>query len=394
MNSFLQNVVWDCDYPDNGMINLKLGVKDANGNDIRYLRRAEQPAVTYELNTLVTLAESLLDIQGERSSLMDKLAQRFPAPTQLASLLTDHSFPLYRPAPHSNGPRLVTETVYLGGDASERHNSQYVDKLGSVLRQIRVGVQSDSLEIREMTDPYRLVMYRSDHFLTGPDFATWTECRNAYLNLIEQGQDIILHVFPEEQNALYYEKLISHFLGVRCLLPPRIVTLLHDQETFELFFRAFNIGFINRDAESGQAFWYYQGTSDSDPIYLTIPSQTLERLGDTPNIVQVIHNFIVSGRDQRPTHMGFRPLQWGKILRDVQLKETEYGATAMLRLLEHNLQDEDGILNLIRRSYREYAVFSEPQRFQEVIKSEEDALALLVTTIYRKLITGLDNHMW
>lgn len=384
---FLRSLRWDANILDGGNIQLKLGVKRFDEDEIWFVNSDRKGETLHNLELLQSLAESLFYSENKKSTLTNELIREFPDPHQLAYFLTEKASPWFSPAIAYRESGLVTEAVYLGGDHQEKNEIEYFEVFESALKTIRIGRKSDSLDLHEMADPYRLSIYRSDHFLTGEDFAIWRKSQEAYMHWIENNPNMSLHIFPEEQNAQYYESLILKLLRTRRILHPRIVTLLHDKEKFELFFHALNLGFIKHESEHGQAFWRYQGVEDLEPLYLSAPSQTLERLGDSENILQVIHNFVVDGRDQRPNRVN--KIDWDMVRKDVNFKEREYGNEALRNKLTKELRNDDGIIKFIQRNYSELPTSPRQNESSGTMQAELDDLISIVTVIYMNMIDAL-----
>jgi len=201
-----------------------------------------------------------------------------------------------------------------------------------------------------------------------------------------------MHIFPAEINACYYENEIPAIMSKNYrTLNAEIVALLEDRERFELFLKAYALGFIHIvEDEGGKSFWAYKLLKDKEAIYLTNPSATSEnQIKD--DVFQVIHNFVMEGVDQRPGMGQVRFVDWEKLREATYAAPRGLGKEKVIKLYRGQITDPKGLIQRIRADVEVRRSQISDEILRKTVGQEYDDLADVATVVYLKTIQAMEH---
>lgn len=224
----------------------------------------------------------------------------------------------------------------------------------------------------------------------------WHACREAYIQQVTDPHRGIpaaeLHIFPAEINACSYEAEIPRLLGKNYrTLHPEVVALLEDKERFEMFLRAYALGFIKiATSQAGYSFWAYQLPDDKEPLYLNNPIRTID--GDMKeDIFQIIHNFVMEGVDQRPGMNQTRFVEWEKLRDAIHATQRDLGKVKTTKSYRQQIEDPKGVVQTILADVANRRAIISDEILRKSIGEEHEDLADLAKVIYMKAIQSVEN---
>lgn len=293
---------------------------------VGFRRSGEEPE-KFNLRKLFTMAEMPYHNLHQERPLAREVMAKYETGTELADATWDKAEPMYLPSTNKIGPQVTTCYIRVHSNVNEETN-EYFESYEKQMRAHKTP-KGSSLTLVDSEDKHKLTMVQSDDLMPSTDFDMWKACRDAYIRQITDPQRGIpaaeLHVFPAEINACYYEEKMPRLLRQDYrTLHPEVVALLEDRERFEMFFRAKALGFITLAHENHQPYWVYKLPDEKESLFITVPSETLE--GRTKeDVFQVIHNFVLEGRDQRPGVGNAIRVDWGKLRQTILATQRELG---------------------------------------------------------------------
>ena len=135
--------------------------------------------------------------------------------------------------------------------------------------------------------------------------------------------------------------------------------------------------------------WIFQ-LPDEEEIYLTTPAETLE-VGRQEDIFQVLNNFAIDGRDQRPGLGGARWIDWSKLRSAILGKQKELGKAKLTKIYERQIDHAQGMVLRIMADVQLRRSLVEDEALRQTIGQEHEDLADLATVVFRKWIKQADS---
>jgi hypothetical protein len=173
-------------------------------------------------------------------------------------------------------------------------------------------------------------------------------------------------------------------------LHPEVVALLEDRDRIDLFFRSVALGFVREEEQNGQPYWVFQMPDDKEPMHITMAQKSLGgRLED--DIFQVIHNFVLEGRDQRPGVGQVRWVDWGKLQNMIWSKQRELGKVKVKKMYQDQMDKSAGIVQRIIADIDLRRSKVEDEALRRLIGQEHEDLADLARVIYLEAIEAASN---
>jgi len=240
-----------------------------------------------------------------------------------------------------------------------------------------------------------LSLVRSDDLMPSESFAQFSTCFNLYRGLFTNMSSREIHIFPAEQNAAYYERRMPRLLRQNYrILRPEVVSLLEDRLKFELFFRAYALGFVAKmEGERNgvrHRFWGYKLPEHNEPIYLT--SISLENVA--PSYFDVIKNFII-GRDKRDGYDDTFKIDWMKLRQAIERKKQELGNEKTAEFYDNQLEPKpESIIQAILSERQDDAVLNANEEYYQQVQTSQQKyqdladLAKYIYTYDREEIKG------
>lgn len=303
--------------------------------------------------------------------------------------------PLYLTASVPQGPEIVACYIRVYSDIDEQ-TATYFDEFEAEMKARNTNIKGSSLTVVDSEDPHKMTIVRSDDLVPSTDFQMWQACRDAYIQQVTDPHRGIpaaeLHVFPAEINACYYEAKMPSLLAKNFrTLHPEVVALLEDRDRLEAFFRAAALGFIRMDESRGHPIWVYQLPADAAPLYLTVPPQTsYARIQE--DIFQVIHNFVMEGRDQRQGMGQTRWVDWGKLRDAVLGKQKVLGKSKTVKAYREAIEEPNGMVQRIRADVEIRRSTIQDEALRQTVGQEHEDLADLATVIYLEAIQTVEAY--
>jgi hypothetical protein len=251
------------------------------------------------------------------------------------------------------------------------------------------------LTLVDSEDPHKMTIVRSDDLIPSQDFQMWQACQEAYIQQVTDPHRGIpaaeLHIFPAEINACSYEAEIPRLLGKNYrTLHPEVVALVEDKEHFEMFLRAYALGFIKISSDGGYSFWAYQLPDDKDPLYLNNPIRTMDG-AMREDIFQIIHNFVMEGVDQRPGMNQQRYVDWEKLRDAILASQRDLGKAKSTKSYRQQVDDPKGLVKTILADVTSRRAAISDEVLRKSIGQEHEDLADLATVVYMKAIQSVEN---
>jgi len=203
-----------------------------------------------------------------------------------------------------------------------------------------------------------------------------------------------LHVFPAEIHACAYEEKMPRLLGQDYrTLHPQVVALLDDCDHFEMFFRAFALGYIQKRKDEEQfTYWSYMLPGSSEEIFISTPHSSL-RSQQEEDIFQVIHNFAIAGCDQRPGRGQYNQVDWDKLAKAILARERELGSEEAIKLYCSQIDDPNGLIHTIRSDVENRRSAANVESVKKMIGQEYEDLADLAKLIYILTVDAVKDRL-
>jgi hypothetical protein len=311
---------------------------------VESLRREGEKPVRYNLKQLIRLTEKYYAAVAMASSIAQEIAGTYPTGQALAISLHNRAEPYYR-LQGDQAPPAVRQAYLRVDDSASAAMQNYFDVQfkGQYLQATPLIGQNGYNKVHS-EDIYKLTLVRSDDLMPSRSFDQWHTCFPPYQRLFKSISEKEVHIFPHEQNAAYYQQRIPVKLAQNYrILRPEAVALLGDRLKFELFFKAYAHGFIERKQadQSGLmvTFWGYQLPEHNAPLYLTAPSDD----GDKTGIFKLIRNFL-NGHDVRIGYDQTYRINWAKLRLEVSKLEQQMGLEQKRALYTAQTQNNSGTL--------------------------------------------------
>ncbi len=357
-----------------------------------FRREGENPA-RYNLNLIVREADRPYHLLQKERPLAREIAKVYETGTKLADGVNKKAEPLYLTNASSTGsPEIVSCYIRVHSGLDDQ-TVRYFGEFEKHMRDLNTNLKDSSLTLVDSEDPHKMTIIRSDDLLPSAAFEMYETCRNAYIKQVTDPYKPIpaseLHIFPAEINACYYEAEMPRMLRQTYrTLHPEVVALLEDREKFEMFFRAKALGFIRLEENQGQPYWVYQLPGGNEPLFITVPAESLEGRRQE-DIFQVIHNFVLEGRDQRPGVGEALIVDWGRLRETILKTQREFGATSAQEKYREERNQSNGIVAAIEgERARKQAVVQDPEMRPKVGQELQD-LADAARVVYDRAIESV-----
>lgn len=355
-------------------------------------RTGEHPE-QFNLNLILQLAERPFSVLHRERPIAREITSVQPTGKKLAEAVNGLAEPFYLTGSVPQGPEIVACYIRVHSDVDE-NTTKYFAEFEQEMKERNRTIKGISLTLVDSEDSHKLTIVRSDDLLPSTDFDMYEKCRKAYIEQVTDPYRGIpaaeLHIFPAEINACYYESEMPALLGQDYrTLHPEVVALLEDRERFEMFFRAAALGFVAVDESKGQPFWTFQMPGETEPLYVTRPSQTLDaQRGD--DIFQVIHNFVMEGRDQRAGLGERRFVNWDRLREAILAEQRRQGKAKVIKMYKEQI--DKGIVKKIRADVENRRSQIPDEIIRKTIGQEHEDLADVATVIYLKAIQSVDSY--
>lgn len=391
----LKSLVWQV-RPGNNRVHIDCGVEIPSDDPEKppqyepFRREGESPS-RYNLRMILSLAERPYHTLHRERPLAREVMKVYDTGEKLATSLNKKAEPFYVPATNMQDSAQVISCYIRVNSNIDDKTKEYFDAFEAHMGALNTNLKGSSLTLVDSEDPHKLTVIRSDDLLPSSAFEMWEACREAYIRQVTDPYRGIpaaeLHIFPAEINACYYEAEMPRLLRQDYrTLHPEVVALLEDREKFEMFFRAKALGFVSLAESKDNSYWTYQLPDDKEPLFITIPSASLDSRGDE-DIFQVIHNFVLEGRDQRPGVGNALLVDWDKLRQAILNEQRNLGATAAGR--KYRQEQNKGIVKDIEDEIeRRRARVTDPA-MRQLVGQEHKDLADVARVIYEKAAESL-----
>jgi len=364
--------------------------------DYRTFRREGEKPVQRNLGLILDLAQRPYKTLHKDRPLAREIQKVYPTGQKLAEAVAYLAEPMYMTSSTPQGPEIVACYIRVHSDVDEETTKYFAD-FEQEMKARRTDIKGSSLTLVDSEDPHKLTIVRSDDLVPSTDFQMWHACREAYIQQVTDPHRGIpaaeLHIFPAEINACYYEQEIPQMLGKNYrTLHPEVAALLEDRERFEMFFRAYALGFIRVDDSAGEPFWAYSLTKEKgmEPLHLSRPSRTLETQIQE-DIFQVIHNFVMEGVDQREGFGQTKYVDWEKLRDAILSAQRNLGKEKVAKLYRQQIDDPKGVIQRIRKDVELRRSQIADEVLRRVIGQEHEDLADVATVVYLKAIQSVER---
>jgi len=373
----------------NGKLQLIFGVEimdevdPAASPEYISFKRSGENSDQYNLDLILRLSEPYYRKVFEDRPIAREIQRVYETGKKLAQAVDKMSEPLFLASANPTGPQSTACYIQVHSDIDEQ-STRYFHNFEDDMRARYPFIKGSNLTLVDSKDLHRLTIVRSDDLLPTTDFEMWHACRDAYLHLVTDPQRDIqageLHIFPEEINACYYESRMPKLLQKEYrTLHPEVVALLQDRERIELFLKAFALDFIHIEEDNGQPYWVYRLPSDKNSIFITLPEQGFTRYQEI-DIFDVIYNFVIDGRDQRPGLDAVRWIDWSKLRKAIIDREVEIGKQEIQEIYQKEYEGAAGFVNSIQMYIDHHQISNNIESIYDDQKYED--LADLAATVY------------
>lgn len=346
LERMMRAVTWRIE-PQTDSFRLSLTIDDADAGEIQLERTTgtERP----ELRTKLTQRnlQSVLRYADRRFSQLpgetrvaQKLAEEYNYDaTNLVRVLGDKPVPFFsRHATLSGGAAKWARLVRLSMDRDKLgpRTFEFVEELQTELRR-KAGVdtqvrdQNQLVEVVGSADPHKCTVVYTDDLYEVELFEAWSDCQKAYLDNPKYPPHLN-HNFPAEATSAQLELELSRRRRTEYrVFHPWVVMLLEYKERLEMFLIAWALDWI-KFVEDGVNVWYELQTPDYPRgLMLTEPSR------QRPSLFQVIHSFVLVGRDRAPRSDWF--IDYDELTRSLYKEEQLLEADMWLKTLQTQLHE-------------------------------------------------------
>lgn len=328
LENALSNWEWEVDYEkqyDSPCLHVKVKLKlDSGSLNGVYLENpitsnmgsAERFLVQNNKNTILImrLARSQSLTAKDTKTIAEALKEKYPSPSSLSNVLFDSTSPLTNivpkgsPLSRSNFIRvMVDEDEYFRGSNGLEGELRQLNHLSRSHIDDSYPIQiSDSENPYKLSSVLTLDLFRYDHF------TAWHECLDAYArHIIYSNSNLLdpalLHNFPSEINAVYFEKqLVGETQQRYQPLHPHVVMLLEDPSALRQFLYLAMMGLITEKEENEIYRWELNWEKDEikEIFWLTSDWNAGQHGGVRirPTIIDAMHGYIIKRQSQQPGH--------------------------------------------------------------------------------------------
>ncbi|MBK8417403.1 tubulin-like doman-containing protein [Candidatus Villigracilis saccharophilus] len=363
-------------------------------NAFSAFRREGENASTINLEMILKLAQRPFKAIYKERPLAKEVMKIYPTGTKLAESVDKLAEPLYMPATSVLGPEVVACYIRAHSNVDDE-TTRYFSEFETEMKDRNPNIKGASLTLVDSEDHHKLTIVRSDDLIPSMDFQMWQACRDAYIQQVTDPHRGIpaaeLHIFPAEINACVYESDIPKLIGKNYrTLHPEVVALLEDKERFEMFLRAYALGFIKVAEGDGGSYWAYQLPEDVEPLYLSVPSKSMYG-AVKEDIFQVIHNFVMEGVDQRPGMNQQRYVDWEKLLDAILKAQRDLGKAKTIKAYRQQIEDPKGVVDTILADVVNRRAAISDEVLRKTIGQEHEDLADVSKVVYLKAIQAFEN---
>lgn len=364
-------------------------------------RRKEEVAgedpKAHNLRIILRLAERPYQAIQQERPLAREIMGVYPSGKLLAETVGHMADPLYTTSSQGirQGPQVTACYIRIHSNINDE-TVAYFDEFEAEMK--ARNPQILNLTLVDSEDKHKMTLVRSDDLLPSTDFDMWHQCRQAYVQKVTDPHAGMpaaeLHVFPAEIHACAYEEKMPRLLGQDSrTLHPEVVALLEDRDHFEMFFRAFALGYIQKRKDEEQfTYWSYMLPGSSEEIFISTPHSSL-RSQQEEDIFQVIHNFAIAGCDQRPGRGQYNKVDWDKLVKAILARERELGSEEAIKLYRSQIDDPNGLIQTIRRDVENRRSAATVESVKKMIGQEHEDLADLAKLIYMLTIDAVKGRL-
>jgi len=311
--------------------------------DAQASREQKRSLTQRHIGALLGVTGRRFDAQLEERTVAREIQKRFPEPSGLANAIRENTRPFFSLSPG-------------GLDAQRKSNLIRVDPGDYVtyFQDVINGIREQEGLTPTTTDPaysieqvgseqvYKCTAVYTDDCFFVESFDAWHKAMEHYRERIDQSRDIGLdHVYPAERNAVRYEmQVMDHFGTHYRPFHPWVVMLLEDEGRFKDFFLGWAFDFVQRQ-DDGVYYWWQLDLPDARrPLFLS------EKLEAEPDEIEflVLHQYVLVGRDKG----GSRDQVDDRLVRRALTnKRRELGPEGLVELLEHHINEKDGIVQCL-----------------------------------------------
>ncbi len=198
--------------------------------------------------------------------------------------------------------------------------------------------------MNDSEDKHKMTIVRSDDLLPSTNLICGTFCKTAYIQMVTDpklGMSAAeLHIFENEINACSYEAEMPKKLNQDFrTLQPEVVAVLENKEHFEMFFRAYALGFIRMKDENLFPYWSYQLPGDEEELFITELKKGI-RSGKRAGYLQVIHNFAIEAATSAKEEGKILPSKWDDLKTAILKQEKELGKGKGVEVYQAQLDNQ------------------------------------------------------
>jgi len=399
VNDILSRLRWTVEEAPDGGLRINCGIDfpaddpDRPPTFVPFRREGENPSA-YNLDLMLKISQRHFRSIYKERPLAREIMKVYPTGAKLAEAVDKLAEPLYMPATTVRGPEVVACYIRVHSNIDDE-TTRYFSEFETEMKARNPQIKGASLTLVDSEDPHKMTIVRSDDLIASEDFQMWHTCREAYIQQVTDPHRGIpaseLHIFPAEINACEYEAEIPRLLGKNYrTLHPEVVALLEDKERFEMFLRAYALGFIKVVESDSGAYWAYQLPGDKDPLYLSLPAKSMYG-AVKEDIFQVIHNFVMEGVDQRPGMNQQRYVDWEKLLDAILKAQRDLGKAKAAQAYRDQIESPKGLVATIKAEIEQRRAAISDEVLRKTVGQEYLDLADLAHVIYMKAIQSLEN---
>jgi hypothetical protein len=278
----MQKFKWSVQPVDNGFdIGLCFGDKPLFSERPRYTSASEQ-----NRDILITgLQPYFSDIRRQR--VVDRIAEA-RRPDGMANSMLQNCSPLI--GYQANEQRLADSHNFICLDSGNQ--VRYVEDLSKGLKNNAPSAKEN--QVIGLSNQHRCIVLSTLDAITLQDTTPYQNAKAAYRN--ETGDRRLIHCFPAEVNASYFEKRITEkpLSQAPRFLSPILVALLEDRDMFRRFVLARVFNLIHEepskeDPERNQFVMHLSPRGKDDDSKTTLP---LSKPADRPDSIELLTNFV------------------------------------------------------------------------------------------------------
>lgn len=356
----------------------------------RPFRRDGENPTQANLEMVLQIAQIPFKVIHKERPLALEIMKVYPTGRQLAEKVSNLAEPLYLPAAAVQGPQVVACHIRVHSDVTEE-TTRYFKDFEDEMKQRKTEIKGSSLTLVDSEDHYKMTIIRSDDLIPSEDFQMWHACREAYIQQVTDPHRSIpaeeLHIFPAEINACAYEREMPLLLSKNYrTLHPEVVALLEDRERFEMFWRAYALGFIKKNSDERGFYWTYQIPGQKEPLFLSLPPKSFGQQEE--DIFQVIHNFVMEGVDQRPGKNQQLFVDWERLFDAILQTHRDLGKSESIKT--YRRQIDKGIIAELRAERKRRQQLEKDEALRSMVAQELEDLADIGEVVYLKAIQSLE----